>query len=378
MMVQLYQQNAMEVYRLQPDKFQCKHSWWNLFQIDEKSIRREVVRFDLIRRNSLGQIKRIPCNKNRLPKFRRMLQVLKTVRYYQKRLEQLNEAFQNFLEFYKLGARRLELTKELLISTAIDAFLRGEPLEFSAPIRVNGRQISGREFFSQWLRQKRAYAWGEMIETMSERGVILNRRGKVRYKKSLSLLDTPFTVYRTRTRGQIYLIRPQAILNSKFAIVLDRSKGVIEVLSSSERLENPQSKLFKLTQTSPASRPNTQMEKERSARKRLGELLSQMVICPRNEHKNIIKNGEIYSIPTTSIELSPYSFKHRDGILWLRWNCNIFAIPLQVGQVKQLSPALLRTVVRLLESSLIEEDRIPKKAIVVWRGKRPVQLKVVY
>lgn len=409
----MLRKNLLAAQSINEIKFQCSHTWNKLFHVRGKKMSQDQFHLyrEIRHRSNPNLRRREHCTQQTLSKFRRSKLVQKKVMSYRKQVDALNHSFQSLLETYNKAYNNIKMLRAANVSTFLDAFLRGQVLYFQDPIQVQGRVRFPQDLMKEWIGKSQSRIWKQIHKDFQNQGKHTRWSGQVG-----GLLHKPYTFFRVRRIGQNYLVRPYVLVGGSFAVIVARSRGVIEVVSTHQALprgrssarrktvtgtgalarKQPRSlsstKAFTKKKEAPyrttrhafyqrredsratlalARSPRTQQSPRRkSLKRRLLRLLSKP--CAPNAPLSPIHNANVLELPTELPKLPKRSFRVYKDFFWMRFQCHILAVPLRgAGRVSR--PVQVR-IARRIERGMLQKDAIP--LLVQIQSLQPLRLNI--
>jgi hypothetical protein len=402
-----FQKNLKEVELLHIGRFHCKHQWYQLFDLQEQSVvQRQMHLYILLQQfEDLSVQRKEYCNAQNLARFQEHRKIQQQIEELRKTIEEMNEAFRGLFEHYRLGMREVDDLAELNKSTIIDAFLRGEIPKFVSPIRTEQQLSWPQDILSKWMRDHRRFAWSKILEWLQPQGHFFASKNQL-----AGILHHPYTLFRAQSSGSDYIIRPYYLVGGSFAILLDRARNAIEILSphhdptqalqpttnptiptddtsSSTHSNKPDSSAQprdKIQATKGDNEPPPEPEIQdpfyrklptnrhiptsqsiaftRTSARRQTTYRSLYHImreqCPANVPLTPIHHVAVSDIPSLPA-LAEQSFAFYNDFLWIRLGCSAIAIPVRKTKPHDLLATQQRQIARIAEQAIISRDAIP-------------------
>ncbi|TNE46358.1 MAG: hypothetical protein EP343_24140 [Deltaproteobacteria bacterium] len=397
----IYQKNIRLAHQIHELRFQCRHSWSQLFHVYNNQIQKFSFRLSskFRRKDNPNIIRTEFCNASNLKQFKASEPIRQKIRSYRKQIDALNESFRELVEIYSRGLDNVKTTKELNLSTFVDAFLRGSILHYEDPVLVEGKKTYPQTLILESMKSTRKRIWKSIHKSLKKQG------HHIQWNQKLGgILQEPFTFFRVRQQGTDYLVRPFHIVGGSFALLLDRANGMIQVLTPHQRpLRAKTSK-----STSPATPPkpaqkatsssgktSTPAESKppfhqvtnafyrgysppqkdfplttqplqsiqqwrRTPRQRILSLIKQP--CPKNAPTTPVYHHTAEDLPSPLPEVPARSFKLEQGFFFMRLRCHLFVIPVK-GKT-QVPRKMLKSLARKVERDMLQNDRIPSRITI--------------
>lgn len=426
-LVPYYKKNLVQAEGLHALRFQCTHTWYDLFHLEHNKMKLRTLRISrtLQRIDNPNMRREEYCTPENFASFRRSEAVHARVRSYRKTLDLLNETFQDLLDAYDKGYRDIKSLRDLNTSTAIDAFLRGHILYYADPIRIDGNLQYPQTLLQQWMKESRTRIWKALHKDFQQKGHHLQEPGALG-----GSLQRPYTLFRVRKGGEDYLVRSYQLIGGSFAVLLDRARGVIDVITphqssipSSSSLQHhvPSSTSVKAkANTTPSSvspktgsvgqvntkQPsvassqaplltteaafyehtgnlaqahqnttlpwNWKFSRRQTRPHTLYELIHQP--CPKNAPITPIRHHTVQELPSEIPDLPERSFRIHEGFFWMRWHCQLLTIP--VRGTTQVSSIQVRAIARQTEQAILQRDAIPTRMTI--RSLQPLSVQIEF
>ncbi len=420
----IYNKNIKLAKDINEVHFKCSHSWNKLFHVKRNKMGRS--RFQLFRElkhtDNPSLRRREYCTAQNLKMFRASRAIQKQVNRYRKRLDLLNDTFHDLLKAYNKAYNSVKTLKDLSMSTFLDSFLRGEVLFFTAPIRVRKQIRYPQSLMRDWMRDSRTRIWRQLMKDFQSQGQHLQSSAGVG-----GILHRPYTFFRIRRNGTDYLVRPYTLVGGPFAIVLDRTRGVIEVLtphhtaSTNDNEENNKNKSSHQTpdfvkskaktKTPASKKPNvrararrfkkapllqapgsfyqpvespkallamsrqawTRQSKRRKIRQHhLYPLIQRR--CLPNTPITPIRHIKVRNLPHPIPKIPTRSFLLQQSFFWMRYQCNLLVIPAK-GNIN-IPTHQQKPLARKIEQTILKHDAIP--SLITINSLQPLHVKISF
>lgn len=328
-------------------RLRCKYMWYNLFGWNKKTIKLNNLHIYNNKKDKLSQtLRREYCTAKRLESFRIKPSVVRLLRVQRQRLIQMDIDFKEYLAYHNSGFKRLLKIPSVSTSVAIDGVLRGHVLHYLEHVQFKKKKRDPNAMFAAWVRKQRAYVWAHIHRRSQQDGKYFTTRSS----ELAGIFRHSNIVFRSEQQGDDYLIEPRALLSHSFGLVLDRTRGVIEVL----------------THKQPYPFVGTRGLHAFPEKKKRPSSLRQVFEQHSSKGVTLIRASEALP-PTSAPSIPPRSFLLQDGYTWIRLEHTIVAIPttgLPTEKQKRLSPQQQRSIVQTIERAMSRYDGVPVRVEV--------------
>lgn len=348
-------QNKRSRKLLFPAQLQCKYTWYKLFELVDSTIKMRNVHLSYREVNTINpqQERRIFCRDKSLERFKQDPRVIRKVRIYRQELMDLNRSFRSYVGHHTLALKRLDALSDLSISTAIDGLLRRHTLYYNEKIRLNGKVVDPNELFDTWQKQRFKETWQQIHKQAQDAGQYFNTVPT----DPAGIFRFDHVVFWTKALGPDYVIAPKAIMSGSFAVVLDRTRGIIEIVTPYKPFPFAAKRSIK-DDKKPAQAP--------PARQSLRKLIE----ANAGKEVTLVYATGVKDLPNPLPTIPMRTFLFQDGFVWIRLQKTMTVIPVKAGNA--LSAAQQKSIVRQVEEEMKQRDAIPDMIqILTVSGTQP-------